>query len=194
MNRQGPSRTCIGCRSERDKKELVRFVLSPEKKLVVDYNGKLPGRGCYTCPDRLCIESAIKKRAFQRAFRHNIDTGSPGELSLVMTEKAGEKVRALLSLAIRSRNVSRGAVAVEDDLKRQKAALVLILPGASGSSVKKWRAAAEKAGAMTCLLPEIKGIDKIVDRRKPVSVRNREMATVIVSELGRIKRLNPGNS
>ncbi|NIT80089.1 MAG: DUF448 domain-containing protein, partial [Thermoplasmata archaeon] len=63
-----PSRTCIGCRTEREKEELVRLVRYGDR-VVVDYKGKLPGRGAYVCPRLPCIEGAMKKRRLERALK-----------------------------------------------------------------------------------------------------------------------------
>ncbi len=41
----------------------------------------LPGRGCYSCPNRDCIKNALKKERLSRAFRKNIlRIPSPEEL------------------------------------------------------------------------------------------------------------------
>lgn len=45
------------------------MVRTPEGQIVVDRTGKTPGRGAYLCPERACLEQAIKKRRFARTLR-----------------------------------------------------------------------------------------------------------------------------
>ncbi len=64
-----PMRTCIVCREQKDKKALVRLVLSADGTIAVDNSGKLPGRGAYICADGDCAMAVQKKRALDRAFK-----------------------------------------------------------------------------------------------------------------------------
>ncbi|MEU6736868.1 YlxR family protein [Streptomyces physcomitrii] len=63
-----PERTCLGCRERAAKSDLLRIVLSGEQ-CVPDHRGTLPGRGAYVHPAPVCLDSAIRRRAFPRAFR-----------------------------------------------------------------------------------------------------------------------------
>jgi len=52
--RRSPERTCVVCRSPREKRALIRLALSPDGTVFVDPSGKGPGRGAYLCPDPVC--------------------------------------------------------------------------------------------------------------------------------------------
>ena len=56
--------------------ELVRIVLDAANSAVLDESGNMPGRGAYICKSQDCIEKAIKKRAFSRAFRREVKIDS----------------------------------------------------------------------------------------------------------------------
>lgn len=56
----------------RDKKDLVRVVHTPEDRWELDPKGKLPGRGAYVCPHPQCLQDAVKRKAFDRAFRQAV--------------------------------------------------------------------------------------------------------------------------
>lgn len=71
-----PQRQCVGCRTMKDKKELIRVVKSPEGDITLDATGKKSGRGAYVCPDGECLKKARKSRALERAF----DTAIPPEV------------------------------------------------------------------------------------------------------------------
>ena len=70
--RKIPQRQCVGCRTMKDKKSLIRVVRSPEGAVSLDFKGKLPGRGAYVCPDPACLKKARKSRALERAFETEI--------------------------------------------------------------------------------------------------------------------------
>lgn len=70
-------RTCIGCRTTEHPDQLVRVATEPGDdglRAVVDRTGRLGGRGAWLHPTRECLDSALRRRAFRRAFRAVVDT------------------------------------------------------------------------------------------------------------------------
>ena len=67
-----PQRQCVGCRTMKNKKELIRVVKSPEGEISLDFTGKKAGRGAYLCPDSACLARARKAKALERAFETTI--------------------------------------------------------------------------------------------------------------------------
>ncbi|MGY1497171.1 YlxR family protein [Streptomyces sp. QTS52] len=63
-----PERTCVGCRERAAKKDLLRIV-AVEGECVPDHRGTLPGRGAYMHPALVCLDLAVRRRAFPRALR-----------------------------------------------------------------------------------------------------------------------------
>ncbi|MCR5304006.1 MAG: YlxR family protein [Lachnospiraceae bacterium] len=55
------------------KNVLVRYALASGNRVVRDDGNIMPGRGAYVCNDPACLERAIKKGAFSRAFRVKAD-------------------------------------------------------------------------------------------------------------------------
>lgn len=66
-------RTCVGCRTVKPKKELIRIVRTPEAAVEIDTTGKRSGRGAYICPSIECLQNAIKKRQLERALNIRIE-------------------------------------------------------------------------------------------------------------------------
>lgn len=64
-----PLRSCIVCRAQKDKRELVRIVKQKDGTIVLDPTGKLDGRGAYVCRDSKCIDELEKRRALNRTFK-----------------------------------------------------------------------------------------------------------------------------
>ncbi|MET9663515.1 YlxR family protein [Streptomyces sp. NPDC006510] len=63
-----PERTCVGCRERAAKSELLRIVADGDD-CVPDPRGTLPGRGAYVHPVPVCLDLAVRRRAFPRAFK-----------------------------------------------------------------------------------------------------------------------------
>ena len=66
--RRYPMRTCVACRTERQKRELVRIVRTPDGTVMLDPTGRAPGRGAYLCADSTCWPVALKKSSIERAL------------------------------------------------------------------------------------------------------------------------------
>ena len=57
-----PQRTCIACKSVKDKKELIRIVRT----------GRKNGRGAYICKDSKCFETLKKSKGLDRSFKSQV--------------------------------------------------------------------------------------------------------------------------
>lgn len=67
-----PMRRCIACRESKPQDELIRFVLNG-KDPVVDPSGRAEGRGFYLCRSEDCARTAVKRKAFNRVCKRNLD-------------------------------------------------------------------------------------------------------------------------
>lgn len=76
--RHTPARTCVACRQEAGKGELVRIVRRPDGTVALDVTGRAPGRGAYVHASETCVEAARKRRALDRALAASV----PGEVYL----------------------------------------------------------------------------------------------------------------
>lgn len=70
--RKIPQRLCVGCQEMKNKKDLLRIVKTPENQIEVDRTGKKSGRGAYICPNRECLEKAVKEKRLERSLKHSI--------------------------------------------------------------------------------------------------------------------------
>ncbi len=88
-----PLRTCIACRRQRPKRELIRIVRTPTGSLEVDLKGKQAGRGAYLCPDRRCWEILSEPRKLGRALKCEVSAEEAARLRAVaaplLTEEGG---------------------------------------------------------------------------------------------------------
>ena len=72
MEKKIPMRTCIACRTEKPKKELVRVVKFGDS-IKLDLTGKANGRGAYVCNDKECIAKLKKQKMLNRAFSCEVE-------------------------------------------------------------------------------------------------------------------------
>jgi uncharacterized protein len=75
-----PQRTCIGCRREALKRELVRLVYNEGEGVEIDLTGKKSGRGAYLCPEQTCWEKAIAGGKLEYAFHTSISAENKEKL------------------------------------------------------------------------------------------------------------------
>lgn len=51
----------------------MRFALEGDQ-VTLDTERRMPGRGAWLHPDRECFDTALRRRAFARAFRRAVET------------------------------------------------------------------------------------------------------------------------
>ena len=97
--RNGPLRTCAGCRRRRPQEELIRVVRSASGDVVLDppSGGKAAGRGAYVCPDERCVGRALDG-GLRKMLRN--EGSLPGDLK----ERLLERIPAPTGAATRGRD------------------------------------------------------------------------------------------
>jgi len=126
MSGKDPQRSCISCRTTRDKKDLLRFVLAPDLTLVPDLLSKLPGRGAYTCLNRECLSGAAQKGQFARAFKGEVKFEGPGLLIEQIVIRLHERIGSYLALSNKAGKVVSGSDRVMESIKKKKSGFVFI--------------------------------------------------------------------
>jgi len=122
-----PQRSCVACRRSADQDELIRYVVAPDGRLVVDYQHKLPGRGAYTCFNRECITRAVQRRAFVRSMKNaqiDVDIESLiGELR----QQVEIRILNLIGMARKAGLVASGSQMVLATLKKPAEIAMVLL-------------------------------------------------------------------
>lgn len=143
-DKKAPQRSCLGCRATKDKKELLRFVLAPDRTLVPDILAKLPGRGAYTCLDHACLRNAAQKKQFARAFSVDVIYNGADRLVGQVVTLLEERIGSYLALANKAGKVVSGSDMVMELLKKRKAGVVFIATDISPEIGAKVTALAER--------------------------------------------------
>jgi predicted RNA-binding protein YlxR (DUF448 family) len=133
-----PVRTCVVERARKEKPFLLRFVLSPQNCVVPDIKGTLPGRGVWVTAKRRAVAEAVKRKAFQRAFRKPVSVSE--DLPLQVEELFKRSALERLSICNKAGLVVVGFVRVEEALSRGEiAGLLHASDAAEGGKVKLGR-------------------------------------------------------
>jgi uncharacterized protein len=119
----GPLRRCLVSRQVRPKAELLRFVVGPDDRLIVDPAERLPGRGLWLTPRRDIIESALAKGLFAKAAGQRVV--APADLAVEVERVLRQRCLALLGLARRAGQLRTGFEKVREDLQAGRVALLL---------------------------------------------------------------------
>ena len=126
-NAEQPQRSCLGCRTARNKDLLIRFVLSPELEVLPDLDSRLPGRGAYTCLSSSCLFKAITQNQFKRSYKQDVSVMSAEALVEHVRQQLHDRIIGLIGLANKAGNVTGGGSMVSDALRgKAKPGLVLL--------------------------------------------------------------------
>jgi hypothetical protein len=183
-----PQRSCIGCRKVLDQALLVRYVLSPQGEVVVDYGRKLPGRGVYTCFARACIEMAVKRQQFDRAFKGRNLTPQSTTLLASLSEQSERRVLNLLGMARKSGAALSGSRAVTAELTGSKPlGLVLMGKDLSPTIAAKVAALATVRGVACFTLFDKQLLGQVLGKgqRSVAAVAGGPLADTIKNEISR---------
>ena len=65
-------RTCVACRAQKDKRDLIRVVKDNNGQVFIDTTHKANGRGAYVCNKDTCVTKAIKTGILSRQLKCEI--------------------------------------------------------------------------------------------------------------------------
>lgn len=82
-----PQRTCIVCRKQKNKNELLRIVKNNENFIKVDPNSKTQGRGVYICYDMECLKKVNKR--INKLFGVKMNDDMYDEIKKIIENKIG---------------------------------------------------------------------------------------------------------
>ena len=146
MSESGPQRSCIYCRTVRNKEELLRFVLAPDRTLAPDLQVKLPGRGAYTCMNIACLKGAADKKQFSRAFKGEVREADAAGLVSLVAARLEARIASYLSLANKAGKVVSGTDMVLEAMKHRPLGIIFIAADISEDIGQKVKSQADRFG------------------------------------------------
>lgn len=126
-NADAPQRSCLGCRTSKDKDLLLRFVQTPDMEILPDLENRLPGRGAYTCISMKCLAAAVDQRQFKRSFKHDVTVMPSDQLVEHVRRQLFGRIINLIGLANKAGMIISGGSMVTDALKgKTRPGLVIV--------------------------------------------------------------------
>lgn len=132
------SRLCLATRRVTPVTQMLRFVVGPDGQIVPDLGLKLPGRGAWVSATRTDFETAVKRKAFGRAFKGK-GLAAPGLADLI-DHLLYKDALAALSLANKAGRVVTGHTKVEAALAAGDVRVLLHAQDARPDGVRKLNA------------------------------------------------------
>ncbi len=188
-----PERTCVGCRVSQPQASLVRFVLSPQQQLLVDYRQKLPGRGVYTCCDLDCIVRAVERKQLQRGLKIEQLQVDVDQVVNMITKILLQRIENLFGMARKSGQAVSGSSAILNSLKRNDSlAFVLLSDDVSTGIASKVLTAAESQRVEVFQMFSKGRIGEILGKgeRSVAALQAGKLANAIKLEVQRYKRMS----
>ena len=87
-----PQRSCVICRTQKNKNELLRIVRNKDNIIKIDEKGKESGRGAYICYNMNCLEKAKKTKKLEKSLETKIDENIYLEIEEIIKNKNGGEV------------------------------------------------------------------------------------------------------
>lgn len=213
----GPMRRCVVTRERLPKEQMFRFVVGPDRALIPDLAGKLPGRGIWLSASRDVIEGADAMRpkgmnpnginpgrasrgakgqelvrAIARAARGPVQV--PSDLPGVLEAALIRRISDLIGLARRSGQAVAGFEKARDWMRTHPVGLVL--QAADGSEAERARFRSAVPDTVAVLAPltgaelgRVMGHETVVH----VALGPGRLATSIAIEAGRLAGIRPAS-
>lgn len=168
-------RTCVGCRQESGRGELLRLVEAPDGRVVLDARSRIGGRGAWVHPTRACIENAVKRHAAERSLEIAVCNVDAAELVAGAAAAYRRRIDSLITAARQSRRLEVGVAASIEALETTRVPLVLVAVDAGSE-----RKAVEGGGAERARAVRVFGSKAELGRL----FRRSEVAMIAVTEPG----------
>ncbi len=139
-------RTCVGCGKSKSKDHLIRFIVSPEGKLELDYRGTYPSRGAYLCPRKECFDAAEKKGNWRKSLDVARVVFEKERLFQTLLSVNRTRLLHAVGLAQKAGRLLSGADQVKEGLERGAVKLLILSEDASANTLDNFRYMADSLG------------------------------------------------
>jgi uncharacterized protein len=130
---------------------MLRFVVAPDRSVVPDLAGRLPGRGAYTCTDPKCVSVAVQRKQFIRAFKGEADVPATVDLVADIARLVTGRITGLLSMLNKAGMVVSGGDAVERQLTpAMNGGIVWVASDAATERREKYSFLGNRVGCTVC--------------------------------------------
>ncbi len=175
----------IVSRESGDRSRMLRFVVDPERRLVPDLAGRLPGRGIWVMADAASLATAVKKRLFDRQAGGTVIV--PEDLGGLVERLLAQRACDLLGLGRRAGEVVQGFDQVAAALDGKVPGVLVEASDAAVHGARKLRSRHGPGPLVTCLtraeIGQALGRDAVVH----AWMRQGTLATRLLEEATRLE-------
>lgn len=114
---------------------MIRFVISPDHRVVADLTGKLPGKFLWIAADRHTIKKAIWRNSFASASRDTVEI--PEDLLEIIENGLSKLALQSLSMAKRAGELAFGFTKTDEALRSHKAQVYVVANDSSENGREK---------------------------------------------------------
>ena len=180
---RGPLRRCIVTRESLPKESMIRFVLGPDRALVPDLAGRMPGRGMWLSARGDVLERALNRGAFMKAARGPVHPIP--ELRETILDGLRRRIRDQVGLARRAGQAVVGFQQAREWLQNGRAAL--LVEASDGSAPERARLVGSHGVPIVSVLGAAElGAVFGRDHAVHVAVASGRLAQGILAEAGRL--------
>jgi predicted RNA-binding protein YlxR (DUF448 family) len=169
---------------------MLRFVVGPERRLVFDVAGSLPGRGMWLKPDPAVLAQALKRGVFARAAKQPLVL--PADLAAEVKAALLRRFAELLGLARRGGGAVAGFEKAREWLVAGKAQLIVQAADGSASECARFLGGRDvKVAAVlsAAALGQVFGRDQAVH----VAIAPGRLAAMLENEAARLQGCDPSD-
>ena len=121
-----PTRTCLGCKSQRPPQDFARFVCDQYGIVRLDRSGNAPGRGAYICFDAVCLRKALKLSRLASAFKCPVVVPEFDTLYQALSMWLYERLKSYLQLAQKAGVLVSGSMSLQQALSRARVVCIVL--------------------------------------------------------------------
>jgi len=178
-------RKCIISGEVMEKDNLIRFILSPDNKIIPDFKNRLGGKGAWVEAKKSVLEEAIKKNAFSKAFKTKVDVDNT--LLEMVINAYMKKGLDFISLAKKAGVLITGFEKVKDIIIKDKTLFLIEAKDSDGDGKSKMIKIARETPIFE--LYNTEELDKALNRTNTVhiAIKKSDMGNSVYKELKRIK-------
>ena len=128
-------RSCIVTRQKAERDQLIRFVASPDGKVVADLKDNLPGRGVWTLAKKQIVERAVQKQLFASGLKQPVKADE--DLAELTGKLIEERALRSLAMAKKAGSIVTGFAKVDSAVRSGKVHLLLHARDAASDGKRK---------------------------------------------------------
>ena len=141
LSRHRAERTCIGCKTQRETHDLLRFVCTPQGEVILDASGHAPGRGIYVCCDVVCLRKALNPAKLALALKRPVRVPDFDTVCQEVRKLLYKRLKTCLSLGQKAGAVVSGYVPLRQALAQARVLYMILaedIASGRGEEYRSW--------------------------------------------------------